>query len=53
MAKTKKNWKESELKIGMCFRCGEYTDKIVKKDGRCIYCYESEEMPEKTKSNKY
>lgn len=46
MAKTKKNWKSSQLEEGMCFKCGEYTDKIVKNDGRCIYCWEKDEMPD-------
>lgn len=47
MAKTKKNWKSSQLTEGLCFRCGEYSDKIVKNDGRCVYCYEAEELSDK------
>ena len=39
----KKTWRKSQLTEGLCFRCGEYTDKIIKNDGRCIHCYEAEE----------
>ena len=42
--KTKKTYKKSELTEGVCFKCGEYTDKLLKKDGRCVYCYEEEEL---------
>lgn len=41
--KTKKTFKKSELTEGMCFKCGEYTDKIIKKDGRCVKCYNEDE----------
>lgn len=44
MAKTKKAWKKTQLMEGICFRCGEYTDKIVKNDGRCVHCWEAEEL---------
>jgi hypothetical protein len=47
MAKTKKNWKASQLTEGLCWRCGEYSDKIVKDDGRCVHCYEAEELSDK------
>ena len=43
----KKKWKSSDFKEGLCFRCGEYSDKIVKKDGRCVHCYEAEELSDK------
>ena len=43
-AKTKKTWRKSQLTEGLCFRCGEYTDKIIKNDGRCVDCYEAEEL---------
>lgn len=42
--KTKKTYKKSDLTSGVCWRCGEYTDKILKKDGRCVYCIEEEEI---------
>lgn len=39
----KKNYKKSDLIEGICFCCGEYTDKIVKNDGKCIHCIENNE----------
>jgi hypothetical protein len=42
--KTKKTYKKSDLTTGVCWRCGEYSDKIVKGDGRCVYCFEEDEL---------
>ena len=47
----KKIYKQSELAEGICFYCGEYTDKIVKKDGRCINCIEEEERQNEMNKN--
>ena len=46
--KTKKTYKKSDLTTGVCWRCGDYSDKIVKGDGRCIYCFEEDELDDNT-----
>lgn len=45
MAKKNKNTyaNMSDLTTGVCWRCGEYSDKIVKSDGRCVYCFDDED----------
>lgn len=47
--KTKKTYKKSDLTTGVCWRCGEYSDKIVKGDGRCVYCFEEDELDDNNK----
>ena len=47
--KTKKTYKKSDLTTGVCWRCGEYSDKIVKGDGRCVYCFEEDELDDNSK----
>lgn len=37
-----------ELRSGKCHSCGEYSDEILKGDGRCIDCIEAEKFYEMT-----
>lgn len=42
--KTNKLANMSDLTTGVCWRCGEYSDKIVRSDGRCVYCFDEDEF---------